>query len=134
MEQNRTIANGVALLKGARLFDYSGYVGPYWQNTSVCFFKMTNVTWETFPLWFKYLQADNRNFWDKFLTTTEFMQIIAEGLYICNDMSKSAYQYINMRKALFEYSWMNYSYGFLQNVLAKILSINNIYRNLNTAV
>lgn len=35
---------------------------------------------------------------------------------------------------MFGYSWLNFSYGFLQNVLAKILSINNIYRNLNKAV
>ena len=35
---------------------------------------------------------------------------------------------------MFDYSWLNFTYGFLQNVLAKILSINNIYRNLNKAV
>ena len=132
--RDHVLPNGVAFLKGLRLYDYPGYFGPFWQNTSHCFFAVTNITWETFPLWLKYVQADNPGKWDKYLTTTEFLQIIAEGMSTCNLMTKNAYKYVNIRREMFGYSWLNFSYGFLQNVLAKILSINNIYRNLNKAV
>ena len=35
---------------------------------------------------------------------------------------------------MFGYSFLNFSYGGLQNVLARILSLNNIYNNLNYAI
>jgi hypothetical protein len=53
--RDQVLPNGVAFLKGLRLYDYPGYISPFWQNTSHCFFAATNVTWETFPLWFKYI-------------------------------------------------------------------------------
>jgi hypothetical protein len=104
--RDQIIPNSVALLKGLRLYDYPGYISPYWQNTSHCLFAATNVTWETFPLWLTYMQADNPGKWNKYLTSTEFLQIIADSMSVCNLMTKNGYQYIN-------YSWLNFSYGFL---------------------
>ena len=48
-------------------------------------------------------------------------------------MTKNIYQYINLRRALFGYSWISFLQGFLQNVLAKIISINYITKNLSYA-
>jgi hypothetical protein len=44
-------------------------------------------------------------------------------------MTKNAYVYATFRINLFG-DWLSFSYSFLQNVLAKILSINNIYSSL----
>lgn len=53
--RDNILPNGIALLKGLRLYDYPGYISPFWQNTSDCFFSFTNTTWEVFPLWLKYI-------------------------------------------------------------------------------
>ena len=39
------------------------------------------------------------------------------------------YNYV-MRRSLLFYSWLNLSYSFLQNIVASILSINNIYQSI----
>ena len=44
-------------------------------------------------------------------------------------MNKNIYRYVNWRMGLFG-NFLNFTYSFLQNVLARILSINNIYRSL----
>ena len=93
--RDTVLPNGIALLKGLRLYDYPGYISPYWQNTSHCFFAVTNVTWEVFPLWFKYIQADNPDIWNKYLTSTEFLQIISESMSVCNLVQKNSYLYIS---------------------------------------
>jgi len=49
-------------------------------------------------------------------------------------MLKNAVAYVGTRAALFGRSWLNFTYGFLQNVLAKILGINNLYKSLNKAI
>ena len=53
--RDEILPNGVALLKGLRLYDYPGYISPFFQNTSHCFFAVTNITWEVFPLWLKFV-------------------------------------------------------------------------------
>jgi len=57
---------------------------------------------------------------------------MANGLWVCNDMNKNGYIWFIHRVELFG-SWLNFTYSFLQNVLAKIMSINNIYKSLTVA-
>ena len=49
-------------------------------------------------------------------------------------MVKNAVAYIHNKAEAFGRSWLNFTYGFLQNVLAKILGINNLYKSLNKAI
>ena len=71
--QNDTILKGSSLLKGLRLYDYEGWDGPYWQETSNCFYAMTNVTWSTYPMWLTYVQAHNPGRFAKHQATAEMM-------------------------------------------------------------
>jgi hypothetical protein len=59
-------------------------------------------------------------------------RIMANGLYYCNSMNQNAYLYILRQFELFG-TFLNWTYSFLQNILAKILSINNIYKSLQVA-
>ena len=47
-------------------------------------------------------------------------------------MNKNIYKYVDHRIDVFG-SFLNFSYSFLQNILGKILSINNIYFSLISA-
>ena len=78
--EDDVILKGSSLLKGMRLYDYEGWDGPYWQESSNCFFAMTNVTWATYPMWLTYVQADNPGKWNKLQATAELVQIFAESL------------------------------------------------------
>ena len=78
--EDDVILKGSSLLKGMRLYDYEGWDGPYWQESSNCFFAMTNVTWATYPMWLTYVQADNPGKWNKHQATAELVQIFAESL------------------------------------------------------
>lgn len=48
-------------------------------------------------------------------------------------MLKNADTYFNQRWDLFGDSFLNWLYGFLQNILGKIVSISNIYQNVASA-
>ena len=95
---------------------------------------MTNVTFNFFPELWTYVQEDSPSLWDKWNLTTKFIRIWAEGLYTCNDMAKHIYTFIEPRKTAFQYSWLQFTYGFIQNILAQIFSINNVYLSMNKAV
>lgn len=53
-------------------------------------------------------------------------------MWICNDMNKNIFKFITFKMAIFG-TWLNFTYSLLQNILARILSINNIYRSLASA-
>ena len=127
---------GGAFLKGMRLYDHEGYETPFWQNTSDCFYAATNFTWVDFPVWLSYVQGDSEIYgvYNKYITTALYLQTLSEALSICNTMNKNAYQYINIRRALFSFSWVAFIQGFLQNVLGSYyVSIENIIANLGEA-
>lgn len=46
---------GGAFLKGARLYDYPGYIPYFWSNTSYCYYNLTNSTFLDFPVLFEYV-------------------------------------------------------------------------------
>ena len=48
-------------------------------------------------------------------------------------MLKNLHNYVLLRVVLFK-TFLNFTYGFLQNVLSKILSINNLYWSLSKAI
>lgn len=54
-----------AFLKGAHLYDWINYTPEFWSNSSNCFHSGTNLTWITYPMWLKFIVADNPNLWDK---------------------------------------------------------------------
>ena len=105
--RDSVIPSGQAFLKGARLYDYDGYLPYYWSNTSICFYALTNNTWTDFPHTANYLAyantSDNETFWwwPKYQNGTLFLKIVSESLYTCNNMAKNAHAYISMRVTLF---------------------------------
>ena len=60
-----------AFLKGAHLYDWINYTPEFWANSSNCFHSATNFTWITFPMWLKFIVADNPDLWAKWQVTTE---------------------------------------------------------------
>jgi hypothetical protein len=60
---------------GIRLYDFPGLTPffPGLDNTSNCFFNMTNLTWSEIPLYIRYVQADNPGAWAKWNVTTTFL-------------------------------------------------------------
>ena len=99
-------------------------------------YALGNTTWVHFPFSANYIAERNQGipWWPKWQNGTLFLREYAKSLYICNDMAKNAHAYISMRVALFQGSLLVWSYSFLQNILAKIFSLNNIYRSLSVAV
>jgi len=81
-----------------------------------------------------YTQQDSKSLWEKYAMSTLWLQDVALGLYTCNDMTKNAYEKVVDTQKEFSYSWTMLTYGFLQNVLAQIISITNIYRSLEAAI
>lgn len=49
-------------------------------------------------------------------------------------MLKSNYDFLTNRGGMFEYRMSNYLFGFLQNIIANVISINNVYRSAYFAV
>ena len=97
-------------------------------------FALGNFTWITVPSAVRFLIADNPGPWLKYQLVTETMRELADDLFVCNDMAKNAHVYITRRITLFQGSLLNWSYGFLQNILGKIMSINNVYKSLTIAL
>jgi len=93
-----------------------------------------NFTWVTIPYTANYFYTWGPSRWEKWQNLTLGLRDLAEGLYTCNDMVKNEHAYISQRINLFQGSLVIWSYSFLQNVLAKILSINNIYRSMSVAI
>ena len=98
-------------LKGAHLYDWKGVPAEYWANTSNCFHSATNLTWITFPMWLQYVTAD-KMVWNKWMVTTEALQIFAIMLWVCNDMTKNMYVFVKHRISLHK-NWLNFTYAFL---------------------
>ena len=70
-------------LKGAWLYDWSDdedFATTYWDGTSDCLYAMGNSTWVTFPLWLRYITANNPGPWLKISTTLEALSIHADNL------------------------------------------------------
>lgn len=124
------------VLKGAWLYDWDDetIAAQYWNGTSDCMYALGNFTWITAPMWLKYVTAHNPGPWLKFSTSLEALSFLADNLQVCNDMGKSSYGFLTNQAAMFEYSFANYLYGFLQNVIAKVISINNVYKSTTFAV
>ena len=97
-------------------------------------FALGNFTWTTVPSALRFLLADNPTSWLKYQLVTETMRELGEDLFVCNDMLKNAHVYVSRRVTLFSSSLLNWSYGFLQNILGKIMSINNVYKSLTLAI
>lgn len=126
--------NGEAYLKGARLFDYVDADPVYWSNTSNCMYAIVSNVWLDFPFTANFFMNETITPWPKWQNSTLFLHEVSDSLYTCNDMLKNMHGYLAQRINLFQYSLLIWSYSFLQNVLAKILSVNNIYRSLMVAV
>lgn len=132
--RDRIVPNAEAYLKGARLYDWD--TDPvYWSNTSNCLDTLVKNVWVDFPFTANEIMSETQESkWLKWRNGTLFVHEVAKSLYICNDMAKNAHGYITVRANLFKFDFITWSFSFLQNVLAKILSVNNIYRSLMVAV
>ena len=128
--RDEILPRGEAFMKGIRLYDYPGIQFEFWANTSNCFHGLTNFTWVDVPEYIDFVSLYGPTPWEKWQKTTlVFSQELALRLWICNSMNKNIYMYVDHRIDVFG-SFLNYSYSFLQNILGKILSINNIYFSL----
>ena len=47
---------------------------------------------------------------------------------------KENFEFLRNRGGMFEYQLANFMYGFLQNMIANVISINNVYRSTYFAV
>ena len=104
---------GEGFLKGIRLYDFPNITTPYfWANTSNCFHRLTNYTWNVTPHYLNNVTLVGPSPWDKWSNTTYMSQILADALFVCNDMNKNAYKYIIFKKELFG-GWTLFSYSFI---------------------
>mmetsp|Transcript_13360 Transcript_13360/g.22720 ORF Transcript_13360/g.22720 Transcript_13360/m.22720 type:complete len:156 (+) Transcript_13360:534-1001(+) len=107
----------ISFLIGAKLFDIEGQLPKYWGNTSYCFYNISEVLWSTFPMYLTFIQEDSPSTWQKINVTSQFMRVVASGMYTCNDMAKQMYTEIKPRQDEFG-DWLQFTYGFINNMLA----------------
>ena len=60
------------------------------------------------------------------LNSTLFLRNVSDVSYVCLDAAENLYVYSMYKFKLFGYDWTNVLLGYLQNMLANILTINKI--------
>lgn len=60
---------------------------------------------------------------------TNFLQTTANALWICNSLSMNVYLWMNFKYTLFG-SFTDLTSGFFNNLLSRVISLNNIYSSM----
>ena len=76
------------------------------------------------------MSDSSRSAWDKVNDFTNITKVASNHLWVCNDMAKNFIVYANKKATAFG-GFTPFMTGFFQNLLAKVISINNIYTSLN---
>ena len=124
-----TIEIGYAWLAGYRPF-------LFWSNTTNCFDRLTNYTYherDWYASNYSIAKASDNTFSRINLTTSLIQNASVTGWY-CNNMLQSASQYWvddYERYKEFQNPTGMFFLSFLQNMLANVISINNIYNSID---
>ena len=69
--RDEILSRGEGFLKGIRLYDFPNITTPYfWANTSNCFHRLTNYTWNVTPHYLNNVTLVGPSNWDKWSNTT----------------------------------------------------------------
>jgi hypothetical protein len=115
----------------------------YWANSSNCFNRITNLTYKVIPAYQHNVtdvldqgQAATANqsveassYYSSSVYSTRLIQILANDAWICNSMVTNMVLWVNYKYSLFP-DFVSFATGFFQNLLAKVVSINNIYNSI----
>lgn len=91
---------------------------------------MTNFTFIQKPIWEEEMDNPANTGYFKVDNTTALIQNTSESLWYCTSMLVSFDEWLDSEKEAFGYSWGNYVAGFFNNLLANVISFNNIYTSL----
>ena len=60
---------------------------------------------------------------------TQYLQTITNALWVCNSLSMNVYLWMNFKYSLFG-SFTDLTSAFFQNLLSRVISLNNIYNSM----
>lgn len=113
----------------------------YFANTSNCFSRLTNFTYIQVPT-FEYnftqmvalTSSTNQTimlsaYYSASVYSTRLVQNATNHLWVCNSMVKNMYKWGTKKASLFT-DFTSMATAFFQNLLSKVISINNIYNSI----
>jgi hypothetical protein len=110
----------------------------YFPNTSNCFQRLTNFTFLQIPH-FQYTfdnvieqgETDPTKvvsaYYSASVYSTRLIQNATNHLWVCNSAVKNVYKWMNFKYLQFNGGFTDVATAFFQNLLSKVISINNIY-------
>jgi hypothetical protein len=101
-----------------------------WTNTTACLDRITNLTMVQIPMYTCNMTTVS-DLLSQSTYTTLLIQNISNHLWICNDMLRHVYWWVNYKLIVFGGA-TNFATGFFANMLGKVISINNIYNAIQT--
>lgn len=117
----------------------------YFANSSNCFARATNFTFVELPSYQYNLTAmltlinagtsDSTTVWNAYYSasvySTRLIQNATNHLWVCNSLGSNVYKFGAGKAALFS-DFTTMATAFFQNLLSKIISINNIYNSIQS--
>lgn len=110
---------GYALIAGTK-------ADTYFKNTTGCFERYTNWTDKDYPPFMVKMNDPTRSTWTKVNDVTAITKVASNHLWVCNNGAQNFMDYVHRKQVAFN-GFTNFMTGFFQNLLAKVISINNIY-------
>ena len=106
----------------------------YWANTTNCFHRMSNLTYEEIPAFQKNLDRPRLSVYDKIENSTYLIRNLTEHLWYCNSAFTTASRYWYTRIEEYDGDVGFFFLSLLQNLLARILSFTNLYKSIKENV
>lgn len=122
-----TIEYGYAWIAG-----YRPYL--YWANTTNCFNRMSNFTYLEIPEFQRLIRRPKFSVYDGMLNTTYFIQNLTVHLWYCNSAFTTASRYWDARIAEYNGGVGLFFLSMLQNLLARIISMTNLYKSITANI
>ena len=101
----------------------------FFKNTTGCFNRYTNWTYNDKQPFLNKMSDSSRDGWTKLNDFTNITKVASNHLWVCNDMAKNFIVYSTKKQEAFG-GFTNFLTGFFSNLLAKVISINNIYTSI----
>ena len=118
-----TIEYGYAWIAG-----YRPYL--YWANTTNCFNRMSNFTYLEIPEFERLIRRPRLSVYDGMLNTTYMIQNLTVHLWYCNSAFTTASRYWDARISEYNGNIGMFFLSMLQNLLARIISMTNLYKSI----
>lgn len=104
-EKSDTITIGYAVLLGTK-------ADSYFNNATGCFDRYTNWTYNDMPPFMAKMTDSSRDTWTKFNDITQATKVIANDLWVCNDMAKNFVVFTDKKAVAFGGSFTTFMTSF----------------------